>query len=154
LDNNIACFGSPTMTLESDHNSPADRRRIGHVKAGRSRITNGSAFLPKGHDGRSAWVRRCKDIIAEHTADKGGQSNISAGEASIIRRISALTTELEILESRFAKANGNATTSDLDLYIRGSGALRRLLETIGLDRRARVVGEDYITNALREELGQ
>jgi hypothetical protein len=142
------------MTLQSDANSSRDRcppeRQASKL---RSAVTNGTKLLP-GIDQRSAWVRRCKDIIAEHTADKGGQSNITAGEASIIRRISALTTELEILESRFAKANGNATTSDLDLYIRGSGALRRLLETIGLERRARDVTDDVLTAALHQELSQ
>jgi hypothetical protein len=142
------------MTLESDQNSPADRRKNGYAKAGRSRITNGKAFLPTGVDCRSAWVRRCKDIISEHSADKGGDLNISAGEKSIIRRISVLTTELEVLEAKFAQANGEASVADLDLYIRGSGALRRLLETIGLERRARDVTDDVLTAALHQELSQ
>ena len=34
----------------------------------KSRITNGSALLP-GIDGRSAWVRRSKDLIAEFVSD-------------------------------------------------------------------------------------
>ena|SRR6516164_6525376 len=32
------------------------------------RITNGSALLPDV-DGRSPWVRRCKDIVAAHLSD-------------------------------------------------------------------------------------
>jgi len=32
------------------------------------RITNGSALLPDV-DGRSLWVRRCKDIVAAHLSD-------------------------------------------------------------------------------------
>jgi hypothetical protein len=136
------------MSLQSDQNTPADRRKQGHAKAGRSRITNGSAFLPRGTDNRNPWVRRCKDLIAEHTSEK---PDTTAGERSIIRRISVLTTELEIMEAKFAAANGEASERDLDLYIRGSGALRRLLETIGLDRRARVVGsDDHLLEALRE----
>jgi hypothetical protein len=91
----------------------------------RSRITNGSALLP-GADGRSAWVRRCKDIIAEHLADMSGVDNTSAAE-------------LEMLEARFAAA-GQADATSLDLYIRASGNLRRLLEAVGLHRRAKDIG--------------
>jgi hypothetical protein len=103
----------------------------------RSRITNGTALLPNV-DGRSAWVRRCKDVIAEHLADMGGEDNTSAAERSIVRRSAVLTTELEMLEARFAQA-GEATAADLDLYIRASGNLRRLLEAVGLARRVRDV---------------
>lgn len=99
----------------------------------RSRVTNGTALLP-GVDGRSAWMRRCKDIIAAHVNDLGGEDNISAAECSIIRRASVMTVELERLEAKFAAAGG-ASERDLDLYIRAAGNLRRLLETIGLQRR-------------------
>jgi len=102
----------------------------------RSCITNGT-ILP-GVDGRSAWVRRAKDLIAEHTADLGGPDNTSAAERSLIRRACVLTVELERLEKKFALANA-ATDNDLDLYQRTAGNLRRLLEGIGLKRRPRDV---------------
>ena len=104
----------------------------------RSRISNGSALLP-GVDGRSPWVRRCKDVIAAHLSDLGGADNTSAAERSIIRRAAVLTTELEVLEVRFAKA-GEASAADLEVYQRCSNSLRRLLEAIGLQRRPREVG--------------
>jgi hypothetical protein len=44
-----------------------------------------------------------------------------------------------MLESKFAKVNGDADPRDLDLYIRASGNLRRLLQTIGLERRQKDV---------------
>jgi hypothetical protein len=47
-------------------------------------------LLP-GIDGRSAWVRRAKDIIALHLSDLGGFDNTSAAERSIVRRASTLT---------------------------------------------------------------
>ena len=103
----------------------------------RSRITNGSALLPNT-DGRSAWVRRCKDVITSHLSDLGGEGNTSAAERSIVRRASVMTVELERLEGKFASA-GEATANDLDLYIRAAGNLRRLLESVGLERRARDV---------------
>ena len=111
------------------------RATVGGRSPQRSRVTNGSALLP-GVDGRSAWVRRAKDLIAEHVADLGGVDNTSAAERSIIRRASTLTVELERLEAKFALA-GEATPFDLDLYQRTAGNLRRLLEAVGLRRRPR-----------------
>ena len=103
----------------------------------RSRVANGSELLP-GVDGRSAWVRRCKELIADHIADLGGEANTSAAERSLIRRASVMTVELERLEVKFATA-GEASPVDLELYQRTAGNLRRLLESIGLRRRARDV---------------
>jgi hypothetical protein len=134
--------------MDSASNSSRDRSAAdGHPTAPRpasarpknrqrSRITNGTSFLPGCIDHRSAWVRRAKDIVAEYISDAGGEANTSTAERSIIRRIAVLTTELEALETRFA--GGAATSETLDLYIRGSGTLRRLLEGFS-ERRARDV---------------
>jgi hypothetical protein len=95
-------------------------------------------LLP-GIDGRSAWVRRCRDLITAHITDLGGVDNCSAAERSIIRRASVLTVELERMERQFA-LDEQASPDDLDLYQRIAGNLRRLLEAVGLQRRARDVG--------------
>ena len=50
-----------------------------------------------------------------------------------------ITAELEFLEARFATAGDGAKPDDLDLYLRASNNLRRLLEAVGLQRRARDV---------------
>lgn len=118
----------------------------------RSRMTNGSAVLP-GIDGRSAWVRRLKDLIELHTSDLGGPDAISTAELSVVRRASTLVVELEMLEARFAEAGG-ATADELDLYARVSGNLRRLYEATGLQRRARDVTpslSQYINQAAGSE---
>ena len=98
----------------------------------KSRITNGSALLP-GVDGRSAWVRRCKDVLAAHLSDI---PDASVAERSIVRRAAVLTTELERLEVKFATA-GEASADDIDLYARVAANLRRLLEAVGLHRRTK-----------------
>jgi hypothetical protein len=112
---------------------PKYKPQPGDPRYGRSAITNGSVLLP-GVDGRSPWVRRCRDIIAAHTSDI---PDANAAERSLIRRASVLSVELEQLEQRFA--TGDADAGALDLYIRGSGGLRRLLEAVGLRRRQRDV---------------
>jgi hypothetical protein len=129
-------------------NSPSDYAAVTKPKGcNRSRVTNGHALLPDlpGIDGRSAWVRRCKDLIADHLADLGGHDNCSNAERSIIRRIAVISTELEMLEAKFAAA-GHATPADLETYQRCANTLRRLLEAVhlhdGLARRARDVTEE------------
>jgi hypothetical protein len=123
-------------TPAAERESPAPRRKIGRDPQ-RSRITNGSALLPN-IDQRSAWVRRCRDIINLHVADLGGDDSVSTAEHSLIRRAAVMTVELEMMEAKFAAA-GEASPYALDLYIRASGNLRRLLETLGLQRRTRDV---------------
>jgi hypothetical protein len=101
-----------------------------------------------GVDGRSAWIRRCKDVIAAHLSDLGGEENTSSAERSIIRRASTLEIELEMLEAHFATA-GQATPHELDLYQRGSSSLRRLLESIGISRRPRNITPPTLDEYLR-----
>jgi hypothetical protein len=113
-------------------------RKMSTVPAGRearSRITNGAAFLPDV-DHRSTWVRRCRDLIGLYLSDLGGDDNVSEGERSIVRRIAVMTVEIERVELRLAMCD-EPSDRLIDLYIRSSGNLRRMLETIGLERRAK-----------------
>jgi hypothetical protein len=119
---------------------------------GRSRISNGSAVLP-GVDGRSTWVRRLRDLIALHLSDLGGDDAVSEAERSICRRAATLTVELERMELGFATA-GEARPDQLDLYQRTANSLRRLLESVGLERRARNITPsvaEYIAHVAAEE---
>ena len=120
----------------------ADRRPVDDPsvtpRKGRSKVTNGKVLIA-GVDQRSQWIRRCKDVIAAHLSDLGGEANTSAAERSLVRRCAVLTVELELLEAKFAMA-GEAPSDDLDLYQRTAGNLRRLLEAVGLQRRPREVG--------------
>lgn len=114
----------------------------------RSKITNGGAlFAGATVDGRRSWSRRMRDLLALHISDAGGEDAVSAAEHSIIRRIAAVTIELELLEQRFATSESGATAVDLDLYLRAANSLRRMLEAVGLKRVARDVTpmlQDYL----------
>jgi hypothetical protein len=103
-------------------------------KYGRTKVSSGKQLLP-GVLGTNIWARRCKDILNDYLSDV---PDASTAERSIIRRIAVLTVELEQLEVKFATA-GTANSADLDLYQRTSGGLRRLLATLGLQRRAKPV---------------
>ena len=104
-------------------------------KRARSAMTNG-AILP-GIDGRSTWVRRLKDLIALHVADLGGDQNVSEAERAIIRRAAVLITELERMERDFALSEGAPGIAELEVYQRAANSMRRLLESVGLQRRSR-----------------
>jgi hypothetical protein len=101
----------------------------------RSRVSNGKSLFVRGGDGRGPWARRMRDVAEAHLQDIGADT-ASEAERSIIRRIAALTVELERIEAKFAVGEGDG---DLDLYQKASGSLRRLLESIGLERRQRNV---------------
>ena len=133
--------------METIAGSTTDRPRI----AAGSRCRPGQ-LLP-GIDGRSAWTRRARDLISAHIADLGGVQNCSAAEQSIIRRASVLTVELERMERQFA-LDEQASPDDLETYQRCANSLRRLLEAVGLQRRARNVGPslgDILRQGIEEQ---
>jgi hypothetical protein len=102
----------------------------------RSAISNGSSLLADC-DHRSAWMRRLKDLIADHVSDLGGEEALSAAEKVLVRRASMLTLQCEMMESHWQ--DGEASAKQIEVYQRVVGALRRTLEAFGLQRRPRDV---------------
>ena len=136
---------------DDDKRPPSDGKRCDHKTVfNRSTITNGTNLLPGVHRG-SAWARRFRDVISAYSSDQGGEDQLSAARAAIIRRAACLQVELERLEVRFALAQG-AEPGDLDLYQRTAANLRRLLEAIGLDRQPRDVTNlgDILREGMRD----
>ena len=82
-------------------------------------------------DGNSPWARRQRDLITLHIADLGGEERLSENQLSLCRRAATLEIELEMLEGRLSLGK----VANLDLYNRLSGNLRRILESIGLERK-------------------
>jgi hypothetical protein len=97
---------------------------------GRSATTNGTELVA-GVDGRTKWVRRMRDLIGLYLDDLGGTRGRSQAQLSMVRRIAALTIELERLETGFATAH-DTDKATVELYQRTSNTLRRLLESVGL----------------------
>jgi hypothetical protein len=88
--------------------------------------------------------------MADSVSDMGGPDNCSSAERHILRRACVLIVELERLERKFAQA-GEASADDLDVYARIAGNMRRLLESVGLQRRSRDVTPDPLEYAARGE---
>lgn len=128
----------------------ATREPVERPSKVRSALTNGSRLL-EGVDGRSAWARRLRDLIELHGTDLGGLDELSEAQRALIRRASALTVELEHLEMQFATRD--ATADELDLYSRLSNTLRRLHETLGLERRPKDV-KPTLSEYLRQREGE
>ena len=119
--------------------SQPDRKRADlALSRVRSAVTNGTTLLA-GVDGRSARMRRLKDLIGGHVADLGGRDLLSQAEFCIVRRCALLTLELELLEARF-EINDGAKAAELECYQRVASSLRRMLESLGLQRRQKDVG--------------
>jgi hypothetical protein len=102
----------------------------------RSRVTNGNVLLPN-LDHRSTWARRYRDLIALHLSDLGGEENATEAEKALVRRVAALITEIEIIETKLATVGDGGSPKMLDLYGRMVGHLRRVFELLGTTRRAK-----------------
>lgn len=106
----------------------------GRAPRQRSAVTNGKRVFVDG-DGNAAWTRRWQDLVSAHGSDLGGTDALSEAQSSLVRRVATIEIELEQLEGKLSK--GEAV--DLDAYTRAAGHLRRILETLGLERRSRDV---------------
>lgn len=112
----------------------------------RSRVSNGTGLFPKEVDGRTFWAKRFRDLCESHASDLGGDETLSQAQKSLIRRGAALAAQCEALEAKMAAET--ISVDELDLYNRLSGNLRRILESIGLERRPR----DVTPKTMRERL--
>ncbi len=111
---------------------------VGRPSKLRSATTNGNRPFVLGGDGRGAWVRRWKDLVELHVIDLGGPEACSEAQLSLCRRIATTSVELERLEARMSEGDDKV---DLDVFNRLAGNLRRMLESIGLERVAKPVND-------------
>jgi hypothetical protein len=98
----------------------------------RSRVTNGRAmFVDRGTDERSPIARRLRDLVKLHTLDASpnGPEHLSAAQAQLIRRISMIEVQAELMEAKLVAGDD---TVDVESFARISSHLRRMYESIGL----------------------
>jgi len=118
-----------------------DRFEIKDTKA-RSAIANGSRLLV-GLDHRSAPARRYRDLISSIAADLGGYDSLTEAQIQLVRSAAGLVVLRERLDGKAL----NDERVDVAEYCRISNSLRRVLQTIGLQRVLRNVTptvEEYL----------
>jgi len=96
----------------------------------RSRVSNGKDLLA-GVDGRSAAMRRYRDVHAQLIADLG--AGPSEAQRIMCRRAATLSVWCEQAEADMA----NGKDIDIGKFTTAANSLRRLLSDLGLARRAR-----------------
>jgi hypothetical protein len=109
------------------------------TKRPRSAVTSGRKVFVTGNS-NSAWARRFYDLVAGHVSDLGGRSVLSGAQLALCKRAAGLECELEQMEGRMSLSE----EINLDSYGRAASHLRRILETLGLERKARDVTADGV----------
>lgn len=97
-------------------------------------------------------MRRYRDLIAAQVSDLGGSDTISEAEKVLARRCAMLTLQLEMMEQRWADNDGEASPRQLERYTRVSNTLRRLLSTLGLEKRPRDITPSDRTQEVIEHI--
>ena len=101
-------------------------------------------------DGRTAAAKRARELIASIESDLGGADRLSEGSRQLVQRAALLGTYIENCEAQWL-AGDEVPLAD---YLAAVNAQRRVLATIGLDRRARDVNElnlsEYLSRAHSE----
>jgi hypothetical protein len=94
-------------------------------------------------------MRRFSDLLAAHEMDLGGSEFLSQGQKGLIRTAAMLELMCEILEQRIAQNDWSASQADLLLYQRTGNSLKRILESLQLNRgrKARDVTPDPLDYA-------
>jgi hypothetical protein len=138
------------MSVTEDHSGAVQRQRArSRGKRPRSAVTSGRKQFVNG-DPNSAWARRFHDLVVGHIGDMGGRDLISEAQFALIKRSAGLECELEQMEGRMSQGE----QVDLDCYGRAASHLRRLLESLGLERKPREAGPslgDLLVADLRQQ---
>jgi hypothetical protein len=121
-------MSAPEAATDAPARRPVPRKRP------RSAVTSGRKAFITG-DPNSAWARRFHDLVQGHVSDLGGRSTMSEAQFALCKRASGLECELEQMEGRMSQGE----EISLDSYGRAASHLRRILEVLGLERKARTV---------------
>lgn len=84
-------------------------------------------------DGRTAAARRARELIDAIEADLGGSDRLSEGSRQLVQRAAVLGAFIENCEARWL---GGAAVELVD-YLAAINSQRRVLSTLGLERRMR-----------------
>ena len=92
-------------------------------------------------DGRTLAAKRARQLVDDFTSDLGGDSNLSTAERELIQRAAILGTILGNYEAHWLVEGA----VPLGEYLPCVNAQKRVLETLGLQRRPRDVTPSLAT---------
>jgi hypothetical protein len=101
-------------------------------------------------DGRTIACRRARELVSSLQADLGGTDRLSEGTKQLVRRAAVLGVFIENSEAAWLAGQEVA----LGDYLSAVNSQRRVLTTIGLERRAREVTPsvaEYVANTAADE---
>lgn len=100
-------------------------------------------------DGRTLAARRARELIEALETDLGGGDRLTEGYRQLIKRAAVLGTYIESCEAQWLSGQN----VDLPSYMSAVNVQRRVLATIGIERRARDVTpslEAYLAGKSRD----
>ena len=139
----------PSLTTETNATKAKRKRPQSRVTA---QARKGIATWLENRDKRGPVARRFRDLVGLITADCGGPSALSENQRQIIRRIGALGCWCEGQEAKMA----DGEEIDIDEFQRTSNSLRRLCESVGIERATRdesSAWDDYLARKASENEG-
>lgn len=109
--------------MESSNGKPPDKARLRSLNE---------------LDGRTNAAKRARALVEAIESDLGGSDRLTAGEREIVQRAAITSAMLENIEVEWLTGN----EVDIGAYCALTNNLRRLLTTVGLERRPRDVTLD------------
>jgi hypothetical protein len=89
-------------------------------------------------DRRTTAYRNAERLFADLISDLGGERHASTGQRELAHRASVLGAIIQDAEVRYLKGE----PVDLNAHLASINAYRRVLATLGLERRARTISRD------------
>jgi hypothetical protein len=111
----------------TEQQQPRQRRHKSSVTTGRR------LFAPETTDGRFHAAIRYRDILEQIQEDLGGVDMLSEARRQLCRRAATMCAQAEIMEAQAVSGQG----FDIHCFATTVNCLRRLFETVGLQRVSR-----------------
>ncbi len=73
----------------------------------KSKVTNGTKFLG-AVDGRTKWVKRVHDLLAQTVVNLGGEEHVSQAQYLIAKSAAVISVQLEMTEAKLREESGGA----------------------------------------------
>jgi hypothetical protein len=143
--NSVARFNGPGRQPPPRAGENGSGDNAGAIKPRLAR-TGYTRFLTLANlDGRSRAVANCNALKAGFETDLGGAETLTTGQAQLVQRAAMLSVVCEDFETRHLLGQ----PIEIDQYLTAINVQRRVLVTIGLERRARDVSRPSLSEYLR-----